>query len=270
MKDFFIKEPIDINDEIYSFVESSDDFDLHWDKNNIQDITQVKIDIANNFLSPFYKYFESNLNKEIKVLDAGCGDGVHMEVINRRGNIFSNSLTALDISRKALEITKDRVEKATYVQGSVSDMPFKDCYFDSVFSYGVIAYSDNPEKSFNELNRCLKNGGLLGVWIFPKKEGFGGFVFNLIRNTCNVLGNWFTNLLANLIVPFLFFLPTNSKINLSNSTWKQCKEIVLVNIAPSQLFFPTEEEVMKWFKENNISIYSTDKLNPLTIWGIKK
>jgi len=267
MKDIFNKEPINKTDGIYSFIESSDDFDNHWNKNEIPEIPQVKIDIANNYLNPFYQYTKEN--KIDKILDAGCGDGVHVAVINEKKATDPASIVALDISRKALEITKSRVGNAHFIQGSVSELPFKNESFDTVFSYGVIAYSDNPQASFKELVRCLKKGGLLGLWIFPKKVGLGGFVFNMIRNTCNLLGKGFTNFLANLIVPFLYILPTNSKINLSNSTWKQCREIVLVNIAPSQLFFPKEEEILNWFKENNLEIKSIDNTNPLTVWAIK-
>lgn len=267
MQDIFSKEPTNKADGIYSFVKSSNDFDDHWNKNNIPEIPKVKLNIANNYLAPFYHYAKEN--KITKVLDAGCGDGVHIEVINQNKIVEPSSIVALDISRKALEITRNRVHKANFVQGSVSDLPFQNESFDSVFSYGVIAYSDKPQESFRELVRCLKKGGLLGLWIFPKKVGLGGFIFNTIRNTCNLFGKRFTNLLANTIVPFLYVLPTNSKINLSNSTWKQCREIVLVNIAPSQLFFPTKQEVFNWFKENNLEIKSIDKSNPLTIWAIK-
>jgi hypothetical protein len=65
------------------------------------------------------------------------------------------------------------------------------------------------------------------------------------------------------------FLPTQSKLNLKNATWSQCLEIVLVNIAPKQLYFPETAEIEEWFRINNITILEIDHDNPITIWGRK-
>jgi hypothetical protein len=59
-------------------------------------------------------------------------------------------------------------------------------------------------------------------------------------------------------------------MSLANASWKECKEIVMVNIAPTQLFFPSEEEIINWFKKKNIDIKLKDEVNKITIWGIKK
>lgn len=264
------RAPIDTTDGILSFIKSSDDFDEHWESNDIPELPPRKFDIARQFLTPLYTYVDGLKAEKIMLLDAGCGDGVHLKMLDKEPLSTTSEICALDISRKALEITRKRGIKAEFVQGSVSELPFSDNGFDAVFSYGVIAYSDDPEVSFKELVRCTKKGGVLGLWIYPKNQGIGGFVFDTIRKMCKALGNGFTTFLANLIVPFLFILPTNSKVNLGNSTWKQCREVVLVNIAPTQLFFPTRDQILRWFHDNNMEVVSDDPNMPVAVWAIKK
>jgi len=114
-----------------------------------------------------------------------------------------------------------------------------------------------------------RSGGLIGIWVYPKSENVGGIVFSLVREICQLTGSLGTRIIADSIVPFLGFLPTRSRIHLGNASWKQCREVVLVNIAPQQLSFPTLSEVEMWFARNDIEIIFREKENPITLWGKK-
>ncbi len=251
---------------IFSFLKGSREFDKHWEINELQELPESKVRVAEKFLEPF---IIKGIDEKHLVLDAGCGDGIHLSIL--KDKIKENaSLIGLDISRKALEISSKRADGVSLVHASVSDLPFNSESIDLVFSFGVIAYSPDPRASFKELARVLKKGGDLGLWIYPKKAGLGGIAFNIVRKLSNLFGHSFTVLIANLVVPLLYFLPTSSKMTLSNSSWKECREVVLVNIQPSQLFFPTRKEILKWFEEEGIEIFSEDMENPITLWGRKK
>lgn len=243
-------------------------FDKHWEENFSPDIPPMKELAAGKFLSPLY----DNINKKesLKILDAGCGDGVHVKVL-KNNTLFENvQLTGLDISMSALLSAQKRDDgKWNFVHADISELPFKNNFFDVVFSYGVLAYTAKPYLSFQELVRVTKPKGLIGIWIYPKAKGWGGFMFGLVRNLCKLTGDPGTKLIANCIVPFLGFLPTQSKLNLSNSSWKQCREIVFVNIAPKQLYFPEPQEIERWFVDNGIEIIINDGDHPVTIWGRK-
>jgi len=76
-------------------------------------------------------------------------------------------------------------------------------------------------------------------------------------------------LIADCIVPFLGLLPTRSKMSLANASWRQCREVVLVNIAPSQLYFPQEAEIEGWFAKNDVETVWRDDKAPVTLWGKK-
>lgn len=244
-------------------------FESHWKKNRSEQIPESKRKVAYKFLEPLLN--DPRAKMPLSILDAGCGDGVHLDVLLENQIYSKAKLTVgLDMAWSAIILSKQRHQADySYVQADVGDLPFDSDTFDYVFSFGVLAYTDNPFKSFCELSRVTKPGGNIGIWIYPKKIGIAGALFSLVRKLCSLLGPHGINILANLIVPFLGILPTRSGISLKNATWRQCREVVLVNIAPKQLFFPSESEVEDWFRINNISIIFKDHKAPITIWGNK-
>ena len=157
----------------------------------------------------------------------------------------------------------------TFIQGDVGKLPFKDTQFDVVFSFGVLAYTEYPFLSFTELCRITRPGGYIGIWVYPKIGGLGGVLLAFVRKICHLTGSIGCRLIADVIVPFLGFLPTRSKLSLANASWRQCREVVLVNIALSQLYYPEPSEVEDWFVKNNVKIISRDDTAPITLWGEK-
>ena len=247
----------------------ANDFDSHWNDYSSQDLPITKKIEAQRFLRPLFATMESR--GPLRVLDAGCGDGVHIEVIAANRNaVESGCLVGLDISMSALHAARRRGKgKWEFVQGDLGKLPFVDSGFDVVFSFGVLAYTDDPPLSFSEFCRVTKMGGYIGIWVYPRIGGLGGVLFSLARRLCQLTAPLGSRIIAECIVPFLGFLPTRSKMNLANASWKQCREVVLVNLRPRQLVFPTPSEVEGWFKRHNIKITDRDRGNPVTVWGVK-
>ena len=255
-----------IKGNIISFIKNKD-FDSHWSKYRLTPIAISKLEAAKNFLSPIITKIRDNSY----VLDVGCGDGVHAYYLKK--NIPSSkkiSYAGLDISLEGLIKTQKRDKDSLLLHANAAHIPLQSNLMDIVFSYGVIAYTDNPEKTLRELARVTKKGGLVGIWIYPDPGKFKGFVLRSVRKISKLAGPRITFLIANLIVPFLGVLPVASGINLKNASWKQCLEITLVNIAPKQLCFPTVEHIQKWFKKASLSIIYQDKNPPVSIWAKKE
>ena len=190
-----------------------------------------------------------------------------MQGIQTRKNCF----VGIDTSMVALRHSEKQAnDEWQFTQADIGNLPFKIGRFDIVFSYGVLAYTNNYISSFEELCRVTKEGGLIGVWFYPQKKEILNTLLHFARTVCKIGRPSFTSLVANLIVPFLGFLPTNSKLKLRNSSWKQCHEVVMVNLAPTKLVFLDEAKVRSLFNENSIQIISNKKNPPITIWGRKK
>ena len=162
------------------------------------------------------------------------------------------------------------VRRASGIIGSVADaacLPLADDALDAALSFGVIAYTEDPEKALREIVRVVRPGGLVGLWVAPSRRDLLGRAFSLVRATCRALGPRATSLLADAIVPLLSLLPTRSGVSLRNATWRQCREVVLVNIAPPTLWLPELEEVRRLVTDAGLVDLREDAAHPVTIWA---
>ena len=239
-------------------------FGEHWNERKNLQYAKTKLTKASEFIQPI-----GQITEDTSILDAGCGDGIHASVLNK---LYGESLSywGIDISLAALLTAKERNDIGAFVNSDIEFLPFESEAFDITISYGVLAYTRSPKCSFDELCRVTKTGGLVGVWFYPKPVGLSWQLLKVVRYIVGVMPELVVNFLANFIVPFLVVLPTSSKVNLFNATWAQCKEIVLVNIAPKNLWYPEKSEILGFFKESNFDIVDLNDAHNITIWGIKK
>ncbi len=96
-------------------------------------------------------------------LDAGCGEGfVARKVIDAIPGI---RLTGCDVSHAALEIAAAANPEATFVAGSVVDLPFPDHLFDVVGCFEVLEHlpGDLPRRALSELGRVARQAVVLSV-----------------------------------------------------------------------------------------------------------
>ena len=245
-------------------------FEHHWDQNYSDEIPISKRLEAQIFLKPLFDYLKHH--NSATILDAGCGGGVHIDELTNNNIATQDSFfVGLDISMSALSTSKFRSRaNPSFVQADIGVLPFKDSLFDITYSFGALAYTDNPFRSFSELCRVIRTGGYIGIWIYPKTDRLAGALFSFVRKICHITGPIGSRLIANCIVPILGFLPTRSKISLANANWRQCREVVLVNIDPEQLYFPDLFEIKGWFDKNSVMISYQDDSNPITLWGQKR
>jgi ubiquinone/menaquinone biosynthesis C-methylase UbiE len=96
-------------------------------------------------------------------LDAGCGEGfVARRLIHAAPGI---NLTGCDVSQAALEIAAAANPEATFVAGSVVDLPFPDRSFEVVGCFEVLEHlpGDLPRKALSELGRVARQAVVLSV-----------------------------------------------------------------------------------------------------------
>ena len=97
-----------------------------------------------------------NLNKNDKILDAGCGEGI-------LSNYLKNfNLYGLDFSEEAVKEAKKKWYKKV-VKSEIYKIPFKNKKFDVTICVGVFQYLEHPEKAFKELMRISKKEIILTV-----------------------------------------------------------------------------------------------------------
>ena len=253
-----------IRDGIYSFV-GDHEFDEHWEPHGVVPVAEEKINSARNFLDPML----NKTDPQSLVLDVGCGDGVHAMMLTSARESLSYRYIGLDVSFAALASARSRATEGIFLHADAAHIPLKNESVDAVFSYGVIAYTDDPAAAVVEMARVLTPGGMIGIWVYLRPEGLGAWMIKWVRAITALGGPLVTRFIADLIVPLMAFLPVSSGLNLSNASWKQCREVVLVNIAPQNLVFPDRETFAGWISRAGLTIESEDMNPPLTIWARK-
>jgi len=91
-----------------------------------------------------------------RLLDLGCGSGLHIKLYSKRGAICSG----IDISSTMVAIAKKECPKADFKIGTIRKLPYASSSFDIVTASLSVHYLDDLKPVFKEASRVLKKGGL--------------------------------------------------------------------------------------------------------------
>lgn len=97
--------------------------------------------------------FIGNLKRSIKILEIGSNIGRRLLVLQRMG--FKH-LYGIEINSYAIERAKANTTGINIIQASAFDIPFRDNYFDIVFTSGVLIHiaPADIERALREIHRC--------------------------------------------------------------------------------------------------------------------
>lgn len=97
----------------------------------------------------------------LRILDAGCGDGVLAVELSRRGA----DVTGMDRSDDMIAAAKARAEAENvfphFEHGEAAALPFADGTFDIVTAVTVLCFVKDADQAVREMTRVLKPGGRL-------------------------------------------------------------------------------------------------------------
>ena len=109
----------------------------------------------------------SNLSKNSKILDVGCGAGMMAKEVGNRGYEILGMDYSYNMIKRAKVICNTKFA-INFFQGDVESLPFKDSVFDMVLCLGVITYLKSEERALHEMSRVLKPDGTLILSIVNK------------------------------------------------------------------------------------------------------
>jgi demethylmenaquinone methyltransferase/2-methoxy-6-polyprenyl-1,4-benzoquinol methylase len=105
-----------------------------------------------------------------------CGTGdllLYWKDRAEKKNITVDSYVGIDPSRGMLEVAKEKVKFAKFIEGQAQAMPLSDDSCDIVsISYGIRNVMDR-KSAFSEFNRVLKDDGMVVILEFTKQEKSG-------------------------------------------------------------------------------------------------
>ncbi len=99
--------------------------------------------------------------KPTRMLDAGCGTGRHLVLIEGCKNLH-----AIDYSEEMLSVARKKVPSCTFACGSIHDTPYEDAFFDMLISIRVFQHIDGVGPVFCEFDRILKPGGSAHILVY--------------------------------------------------------------------------------------------------------
>ena len=99
--------------------------------------------------------FLDNIEMSARILEVGSNIGNQLACMQ---NIGFMNLYGIEPQEYAVEISRQRTKGTNLIKGSAFDLPFKDNYFDMVFTSGVLIHI-NPDEiklAMEEIYRCSK------------------------------------------------------------------------------------------------------------------
>jgi SAM-dependent methyltransferase len=257
-----------LSGEFPSFVSGHDRaFEEHWENNRSGHIAVHKLRAARAFLAPLLA--RAQRSTPMRILDAGCGEGAHVSVLAEACAGRGDRLVAIDIAISALhDAARHGANDVRCVHADMSSLPFQSASFDAAFSFGVLHLTPQPRRSFEELCRVLRPGGMLGLWVFRGGPVTRGGL-RLARLLARILGSGFTRVMADMMVPFYGAVPTRSGLALGNSSWRQTREVLLSNLTPPHMHFLTPDQLARWCEDATMTMIESAG-EPITIWAVKR
>ncbi len=121
--------------------------------------------LMNKFQTILYiEYFKNCLPPDnSKLLNIGSGGGKFLKYLSEMNNSYllfglDHSIEMVKLSKKVNERAIDQ-KRLKIIQGSVTDLSFKESIFDVVTAFETVQFWPDIDKSFFEIWRVLKSGG---------------------------------------------------------------------------------------------------------------
>ncbi len=94
-----------------------------------------------------------DIPKGIRILEVGSNVGNQLACLQQMG--YEN-LYGIELQHYAVELSKSRTKSINIIQGSAFDIPFRDGYFDLVFTSGLLIHisPNDIQKVMEEIYRC--------------------------------------------------------------------------------------------------------------------
>jgi len=97
--------------------------------------------------------FIGNLDRSIRILEVACNIGNQLLCLQKMG---FKTLYGIELQDYAVELSKSKTIYINIIQGSAFDIPYKDDYFNLVFTAGFLIHISPKEivEVLNEIHRC--------------------------------------------------------------------------------------------------------------------
>ncbi len=134
----------------------TEEFGKIYTDRNLETVEEMDIACKRNLgltRSELNQEFIGHMDRPIKILEAGANFGKQLICLQEVG---FTELYGIELQQYAVELSKSRTKNINLIQGTIFDIPFKNGYFDLVFTSGVLIHihPNDIEHALNEIYRC--------------------------------------------------------------------------------------------------------------------
>ncbi len=195
--------------------------------------------------------FPPKMFEGCSLIDFGCGTGENSVQFTNWGA----TCTLVDANDEACAIANDvfnqyakNPENHKIISSSIFDFE-SDEKFDIVFTNGVIHHTDDKEGAFNKIASLLNPGGYFILGIGNKPGGFQNMlqrmiIFNFAKTDEGIVD----------VAEKLFKEDIDRSVQFSN---RSRRSMVFDRFVVPKQDDPTVSEVLQWFAENSLKLYSS-------------
>ncbi|MDH3627303.1 MAG: class I SAM-dependent methyltransferase [Acidobacteriota bacterium] len=189
-----------------------------------------------------------------KVLDAGCGRGVLLELLSKNDAKVIGIDMSDGISVAASKAKKER--QAHVVRGDILQPPFPDESFDAIFSLGVLHHTSDCKGSVLRLARLLRPGGFMAIWVYSSYSRYRNACSDALRHVTTRMPHSILFALCHLAVPMKWIqripilgLPFRVIPIAAEGPWQSVVLGTFDWYSPKFQSKHTFPEVFEWFEE---------------------
>jgi ubiquinone/menaquinone biosynthesis C-methylase UbiE len=161
-----IKKNIDNKLPIYKLTSKKEVLEYYDDWTNNaqfnQDMVDWKYTAPSNAAKLLHKY---SPNKDIEILDAGCGSGLVGMELAKNGYL---NITGADFSQSMMDLIPQKIYKSLKLIDLNETLFYKVNSFDAIICVGTFTYGHVKARALDEFLRITKNNGLI---CFTVNEG---------------------------------------------------------------------------------------------------
>ena len=107
-----------------------------------------------------------NLQKGMKILDAGCGTGAISRMIAEEvgpGTVYGVDMDTLFLEEAVKTANQKGISNIQFQEGNICNLDFKDGFFDATYCRLVLMHVNDPIETVQELGRVTKSNGIVGI-----------------------------------------------------------------------------------------------------------
>tara|TARA_Y100000590_G_scaffold137582_1_gene157527 strand:- start:73 stop:711 length:639 start_codon:yes stop_codon:yes gene_type:complete len=150
-----------------------------WGNKYDQDMMDWKYIAPKETVKAFKKYAQ---NKNIIILDAGCGTGLVGKELKKNNY---NNIHGLDLSKKLLNLVPEGYYNKLDIMDLNKSINVNDNFYDAILCVGTFTFGHVKPDALDEFIRITKNNGLISFTInegIYKKYGFDKKIKELSKN----------------------------------------------------------------------------------------